>query len=149
MVRTGRGCAESGESMNERDKALKALQTNKTEENLWRCIVLFQNEEIPMLSGASFTYTLKRGKNGAYTKELWIDRRKESKSLSVSSVMLAFRSLLTLGDAPCVDRPKALGDIRGVSYSYALFAYFGLLKMPEKKSRAVKKDAPEQLKLWE
>lgn len=65
MVRIKRAAPKTGETMNERDQALKELQTNKTEENLWRCIVLFQNEEIPMFSGASFTYTLKRGKNGA------------------------------------------------------------------------------------
>lgn len=31
-----------------------------------------------------------------------------------------------------VDRPKALGDIRGVTYIYAMFYRFGLNDAPEK-----------------
>ena len=31
-----------------------------------------------------------------------------------------------------VDRPKALGDIRGVTYIYAMFYRFGLIDVPEK-----------------
>lgn len=31
-----------------------------------------------------------------------------------------------------VDRPKALGDIRGISYIYEIFNRFGLIEMPEK-----------------
>ena len=29
-----------------------------------------------------------------------------------------------------VERPKALGDVRGVSYIYALFCRFGLIRTP-------------------
>ena len=32
-------------------------------------------------SGLPFTYEIKKGRNGEYTKELWIDRREKSKSL--------------------------------------------------------------------
>lgn len=32
----------------------------------------------------------------------------------------------------CVDRPKALGDIRGVTYIYGIFYRFGLIDVPEK-----------------
>ena len=31
-----------------------------------------------------------------------------------------------------VDRPKALGDIRGVTYIYGMFYRFGLIDVPEK-----------------
>lgn len=31
-----------------------------------------------------------------------------------------------------VERPKALGDIRGVTYVYALFYRFGLIDVPDK-----------------
>ena len=31
-----------------------------------------------------------------------------------------------------VDRPKTLGDIRGVTYIYAMFYRFGLINVPEK-----------------
>lgn len=30
-----------------------------------------------------------------------------------------------------VDRPKALGDIRGVTYIYAMFYRFGLIDVPD------------------
>ena len=39
-------------------------------------------------SGLPFTYEIKKGRNGEYTEELWIDRREKSKSLSWSSVLL-------------------------------------------------------------
>lgn len=127
-------------------ESLQKLQTEKTDEALWACIEQFQNEEIRMFSGVTFTYTLKRGKSGEYTKELWVDRRKNSKSLALGSVLRAFHNLLALGDAPLIDRPKALGDIRGVSYSYALFAHFGLFRMPEKET---KEGSTGQVLLWE
>lgn len=131
--------------MDTKAEALQKLQAEKTDEALWTCIELFQNEEIRMFSGVAFTYTLKYGKNGEYTKELWVDRRKNSKSLAFGSVLRAFHNLLALGDAPLVNRPKALGDIRGVSYSYALFAHFGLLRMPEKE---MKENGLGQVSLW-
>lgn len=30
-----------------------------------------------------------------------------------------------------VDRPKALGDIRGITYIYGMFYRFGLIDIPE------------------
>ena len=64
-------------------------------------------------------------RHGEYTKELWIDRREKSKSLAWSSVLLALRNIKKVGEA--VDRPKALGDIRGVTYIYGMFYRFGLI----------------------
>lgn len=92
----------------------------------------FQGYEFRTISGLPFTYQLKKGKNGNLTKELWIDRRKNSKSLAWSSVLKAFEK--TEG-RPVVVRPKALGDIRGVSYLYGIFYRFGLIEMPEKSER--------------
>lgn len=34
-------------------------------------------------------------------------------------------------DKPVVFRPKALGDIRGVSYLYGIFYKFGLIDVPD------------------
>jgi len=76
---------------------------------------------------------IKTGRNGELTKELWIDRRESSKSLTWSSVLLAFEK--TEGK-PLVERPKALGDIRGVAYIYGMFYRFGLIEVP------VKQDEP-------
>lgn len=53
-------------------------------------------------------------------------------SLAWSSVLKAFEK--TEG-RPVVVRPKALGDIRGVSYLYGIFYRFGLIEMPEKSER--------------
>ena len=44
--------------------------------------------------------------------------------------MLAFNNIKEYGEV--VSRPKALGDIRGVSYIYAMFYRFGLIDVPEK-----------------
>ena len=33
-------------------------------------------------SGLPFSYEVRKGRNGEYTKELWIDRREKSKSLA-------------------------------------------------------------------
>ena len=74
---------------------------------------------------------------GQYTKELWIDRRENSKSLAWSSVLLALNNIKEMGAV--VDRPKALGDIRGVTYIYGMFYRFGLIDMPDKVNGKVKR----------
>lgn len=79
-------------------------------------------------SGLPFTYEIKKGRNGEYTKELWIDRREKSKSLEWSSVLLALQNIKKVGEV--VDRPKALGDIRGVTYIYGMFYRFRLIDLP-------------------
>ena len=38
----------------------------------------------------------------------------------------------TEGVAPVIQRPKDLGDIRGISYIYAMFYRFGIIDVPEK-----------------
>ena len=85
-------------------------------------------------SGLPFTYEVRKGRNGEYTKELWIDRREKSKSLAWSSIVLALGNIK--GDV--VDRPKALGDIRGVTYIYGIFYRFGLIDVPETVKKMMK-----------
>ena len=80
-------------------------------------------------SGLPFTYEVRKGRNGEYTKELWIDRRENSKTLSWSSIKMAFQNCRQISGI--VKRPKALGDIRGISYIYPLFWKFGLIEVPE------------------
>lgn len=111
-------------------RAVAALKKNPSEETLWNCIVAFRGYKFKTMSGLPFTYQLKRGRGNVFTKELWIDRREGSKSLAWSSIMIAYRSIGTIGEV--MDRPKALGDIRGASYIYAIFYRFGLIDMPEK-----------------
>ncbi len=111
-------------------RAVVALKKNPCEENLWKCVVAFRGYKFKTLSGLPFTYRLKKGRGDEFTKELWIDRREDSKSLAWSSVILAYHNIGKIGEV--VDRPKALGDIRGVSYIYGIFYRFGLIDVPEK-----------------
>lgn len=117
-------CAQS------RDEAVEKLRMNKTMENLWGCILEYQGYPFYTMTGLPFSYTLKKGRNGIQTRELCIDRRAESKSLVYSSIARAFEAGCRL-QGQIVERPKALGDIRGISYIYPIFAQIGLIQIPE------------------
>ena len=122
--------AERLRRMRQRQKAVEALHHSHDEQHLWECIVAFQGYRFKTISGLPFSYKIKTVRNGEPTKELWIDRRESSKSLTWSSVLLAFEK--TEGKT-LVERPKALGDIRGVSYIYGIFWRFGLIEVPQKR----------------
>lgn len=111
-------------------RAVVALKKNPCEENLWKCVVAFRGYKFKTMSGLLFTYKLKKGRGDEFTKELWIDRREDSKSLAWSSVRLAYHNIGKIGEV--VVRPKVLGDIRGVSYIYGMFYRFGLIDVPGK-----------------
>ena len=111
-------------------RAVDALRKDPCEVNLWKCVVAFRGYKFKTLSGLPFTYKLKKGREDEFTKELWIDRREGSKSLAWSSVLLAYHNIGEIGEV--VGRPKALGDIRGVSYIYGMFYRFGLIDVPDK-----------------
>ena len=121
--------AERIRRMRKRNKVLEELRTEQTEEALWAAVIEFQGYKFRTYSGLVFSYSLKKGRGDTYTKELFIDRRENSKSLAWSSVLLAFHNIPSIGSV--VDRPKALGDIRGVTYIYAMFYRFGLIEVPE------------------
>ena len=147
--------AERIRRMRKRNKVLETLLNEQSEEALWTAVIAFQGYKFRTYSGLVFSYSLKKGRGrgntesgvaneqdeackqaeaykqgGVYTKELFIDRRENSKSLAWSSVLLAFHNIPSIGSV--VDRPKALGDIRGVTYIYAMFYRFGLIDAPEK-----------------
>ena len=108
-----------------RYRAVRKLRSEPTEEHLWEGVLLYSGVRFKTYSGLPFTYEIRKGRNGQYTKELWIDRRENGKSLAWSSVLLALRNIKRVGEV--VDRPKALGDIRGVTYIYGMFYRFGLI----------------------
>ena len=122
--------AERIRRMRKREKILEELRAEQSEDALWAAVIAFQGYKFRTYSGLVFSYSLKKGRGDTYTKELFIDRRENSKSLAWSSVLLAFHNILSIGSV--VDRPKALGDIRGVTYIYAMFYRFGLIDAPEK-----------------
>ena len=125
-----------GAERQRRYRAVRKLRTELTEEHLWDVILLYAGVSFKTYSGLPFTYEIRKGRNGQYTKELWIDRRENSKSLAWSSVLLALRNIKMVGEV--VDRPKALGDIRGVSYIYGMFYRFGLIDMPDQVKEKMK-----------
>ena len=119
-----------GAERQRRYRAVRKLRTEPTEEHLWEVVLLYAGVSFKTYSGLPFTYEIRKGRNGQYTKELWIDRREKSKSLAWSSVLLALGNIKKGGEV--VERPKALGDIRGITYIYGIFYEFALLEMPEK-----------------
>ena len=118
-----------GAERQRRYRAMKRWRADPTEENFWGVVLAYAGVRFKTYSGLPFTYEIKKGRNGEYTKELWIDRREKSKSLAWNSVLLALGNIKEIGEV--VDRPKALGDIRGVTYIYGMFYRFGLINVPE------------------
>lgn len=116
-----------GAERQRRYRAMKRWRADSTEENFWGVVLTYAGVGFKTYSGLPFTYEVRKGRNGEYTKELWIDRREKSKSLAWSSIILALKNI----KGEVVDRPKALGDIRGVTYIYGMFYRFGLIDVPD------------------
>lgn len=117
-----------GAERQRRYRAMKLWRAHPTEENFWGVVLAYAGIKFKTYSGLPFSYEIKKGRNGEYTKELWIDRREKSKSLAWSSIVLALGNI----KEEVVERPKALGDIRGVTYIYGMFYRFGLIDVPDK-----------------
>ena len=116
-----------GAERQRRYRAMKRWRADPTEENFWGVVLVYAGVQFKTYSGLPFTYEVRKGRSGEYTKELWIDRRENSKSLAWSSVLLALKNI----KEEVVERPKALGDIRGVTYIYGMFYRFGLIDVPD------------------
>ena len=126
--------AERIKVFRDRQQAVVELADDMSEDKLWETIVAFQNYPFHTATGLPFVYELKKGRSGKYNKELIVSRRTESKTVVWSSVMLAFQKAVEL-QGEIIDRPKALGDIRGVSYIYPMLYRFGIIEVPEKIAR--------------
>ena len=124
-----KGKISVGAERQRRYRAMKRWRVDPTEENFWGVVLAYTGVKFKTYSGLPFSYEIKKGRNGEYTKELWIDRRENSKSLAWSSVRLALGHIKKVGEV--VERPKALGDIRGVTYIYGIFYRFGLIDVPD------------------
>lgn len=129
--------AERIKTYKARKTAVDTLMGAPSEEHLWECIIAFQNYLFHTVSCLPFSYTLKLGRNGEYTKELFIDRREKSKSLAWSSILIAFKRAVNRPDTVYI-RPKELGDVRGVSYTFCLLWRFGIIAVPEAVERKLK-----------
>ena len=118
-----------GAERQRRYRAMKRWKADPTEANFWGVVLAYAGVKFKTYSGLPFSYEVRKGRNGEYTRELWIDRREKSKSLAWSSMLLALRNIKKVGEV--VDRPKALGDIRGATYIYGMFYRFGLIDVPD------------------
>ena len=49
---------------------------------------------------------------------------------------------------PTIGRPKALGDIRGVTYIYAIFFRFGLIEVPDNVKEKMEGNTSSELILY-
>lgn len=132
-----KGKISVGAERQRRYRAMKRWRGDPTEENFWDVVLAYAGVKFKTYSGLPFSYEIKKGRNGEYTKELWIDRRENSKSLAWSSVLLARGHIKKVGEV--VERPKALGDIRGVTYIYGMFCRFGLINVPDEVKEKMKK----------
>lgn len=119
-----------------------------TDTTLWQTVIAYQNYPFYTSSGLPFSYTVKCRKNGEYSGELIVSRKEGSKTLTRSSVMLAFHTVLeAITTTDIIDSageihtvwipseykgPKAIGQIFGISYVYSLFWKWKLIKVPGK-----------------
>ena len=128
----------------------RGIIEGKTQEELdvllWDVVVAYQNQPLRTLSGLEFSYTVKHKKNGEYSGELLVSRKETSKTLTRSSVMLAFHKVLeqievtekdgtVLFTPPSYKGPKAIGPIFGISYIFSLFLALGLIKTADRNIR--------------
>ena len=82
-----------GAERQRRYRSMKRWKADPTEENFWGVVLAYAGVKFKTYSGLPFSYEIRKGRNGQYTKELWIDRRENSKSLAWSSVLLALRNI--------------------------------------------------------
>ena len=76
----------------------RGIIEGKTQEELdvllWDAVLTYQDQMLYTLSGLEFSYTVKHKKNGEYSGELLVSRKETSKTLTRSSVLLAFHKVL-------------------------------------------------------
>lgn len=91
-----------------------------SKEALWEEIRLHEGRTFYTAKGLEFSYRIKGG-------ELFIDRKENSKSITVSTVYMAYDKAVELMDTVgYVSGPKKLGTF-GASYLYPMFLEFGII----------------------
>ena len=76
-----------------REQCVQRLRQAPDEQTLWACVEAFQGETFRTASGLPFSYHLKIGKRGVHTKEIFVDRRERSKSITWKTVMMSFEAV--------------------------------------------------------
>ena len=127
---------------NDAIKKLNKCLEGKREENqytvdcmeaLWGCMILFQDYKFTTsgrngIGAVRFAYHMKKSeRTGELTDELVIDRKENSKTITRSTVELAFNNAIRIMDKEgYVKGPKKLGCF-GASYLYSIFIRFGII----------------------
>lgn len=110
------------EKMKKMEEKLKKIveEQNLEQENpeelallLWQVLKQYEQVEFQTVKGLAFTYVIKGN-------EMFIDRKE--KSITKSSVLLAFQNLVKQGGI--ISGPKKLGTF-GASYLYPIFMELG------------------------
>ena len=92
----------------------------KLDQMLWNVLLMHENFAFTTARGLKFKYTIKGG-------ELFVNRKENSKSLTKSSIFMAFHNAIRLQyQDGFVKGPKKLGTF-GASYLYAIFIKFGII----------------------
>lgn len=117
------------------------------EDALWQVVLAHQGQPYRTASGLPFSYQVKRKKDGSYSGELLISRKEDSKTLTRSSVLLAYRRVVQQAAGapwtpPFFKGPKAIGQIFGISYLYSLFWNWALIQVPQHLEGRLRQDAP-------
>lgn len=112
-----------------RKKACEKLQKQPNVENLWACVVAFENYPLKTVSGLEFTYSFKLNRRGEKGNEIVVSRKE--KTITRSSVEKAFAVVIAAGELSVrMSTPKELG-VFGASYIYPLFVRLGLVEHVE------------------
>lgn len=109
----------------ERENILKKLHEDGAEETLWDAIVLFEGYPFHTVKNLEFQYTVSGG-------EIFIDRKQKSKSITKSTVLMAYANARRLmAETGFVKGPKKL-ETFGASYLYPMFIHFGIIQTKER-----------------
>ena len=106
--------------MEPQEQALPELREpggDSPEQRLWAVLIASQGKTY--YTGLPFSYAIRRRRDGQYSGELLVSRKEDSKTLTKSSIFLAYQKVRqqTQGDTPpCFKGPKAIGEIFGISY---------------------------------
>lgn len=93
---------------------------SELDQKLWEILLLHEYFAFSTLKGLKYKYTIKGG-------ELFVTRKENSKSLTRSSINLAFHNAIRIQyQEGYVKGPKKLGTF-GASYLYPIFIKFGII----------------------
>lgn len=103
-----------------RQAALANLTRTASEDALWDVIVLHEGCPFYTFKNLEFTYRVSGG-------EIFIDRKQKSKSITKSTVFMAYRiAKQRMEEDGFVKGPKKL-ETFGASYLYPMFIHFGII----------------------